>query len=60
MIYPVEEFTDIIYQSFGEDLPTIMVIEVYKYNNMRHRRNKSNHNLINHHKFRRYFELIEP
>jgi hypothetical protein len=48
MIYLVEDFTHIIDQSFGGDLPTIMVIEVYKYNMICNKRSKLNHSSINH------------
>jgi hypothetical protein len=42
------DFTHIIDRSFGGDLPTIMVIEVYKNNMICNMRNKFNHSLINH------------
>jgi hypothetical protein len=32
--YPDHEFTHIIYQSFGGDLPIIMVIEVHRNSSM--------------------------
>jgi hypothetical protein len=51
--YPVEEFTHIIYQSVGGDLPIIMVIEVYTYNNMKNKHGKRNNTSINHYKFTR-------
>jgi hypothetical protein len=49
--YLVDEFTDIIYQSFGGDLSIIMVIEVHMYNNIKNKRSKRNNTSISHYKF---------
>jgi hypothetical protein len=51
--YPVDEFTHIVYHSFGGDLPIIMVIELQRNNSMKNKHSKRNNTSINHYKFNR-------